>query len=65
MVKLEKDQKFGYANEKGKIVIPFEFDEASGFKDGKASVVVYSKNSEGVVIGSNKFTINKKGKRID
>jgi hypothetical protein len=38
--------KFGYINKKGKLVIPFEFEEAHNFSEGLAKVFIYNKNDK-------------------
>ncbi len=46
--------KFGYADESGKMVIPFRYDTATSFADGRATVAV----------GSTTYDIDKSGKKI-
>ncbi len=36
---MNADQKWGYINDRGEFLFPFQFDEAGPFRDGKASVV--------------------------
>lgn len=64
LVMLKKEHKYGYANQKGKIVIPFEYDEAKRFNEGKASVSVHIKDEDGSITGAEDFQIDTKGKRI-
>ncbi len=64
LVMLRKDHKYGFANEKGKIVIPFNYDKATRFEDGRSSVSIYEKDETGVVTDSDDFQIDTKGRRI-
>lgn len=42
---IQKNEKWGYMNRKGDIIIPFQYDDAEDFKDGKAKA--------GMISGSN------------
>lgn len=55
LLAVKKDDKWGFINRRGKIIIPLTYDKVNVFKDGKAKVV---SNDE-------EMMINTKGKRID
>ena len=68
LFRIIEDNKIGYANEKGRVVIPPMFDMAKPFEDGIASVCMgckYRKSGEYKMIYGGKWGfINKEGKII-
>lgn len=54
LVAVRKDNKWGYINNKGKIIIDLKYDEAYAFRDGHALVV----------LGSKSMIIDKKGSPV-
>lgn len=61
--KLNYDLKYGFINTKGKEVIPFKFDDACHFQDGRAAVLKYQGTYHGVVVNKIGY-INTKGKLV-
>ncbi len=55
LIAVSKDGKAGYVNTKGKVKIPFEYEDAHTFKYGMASVK--QNNSYGLINTKNKFVI--------
>lgn len=66
LIAAQKNRKWGYVNESGKVVIPFKFDSVSSFKevmktyDGKKHL----RNAAYVWIDRDNFYINTSGERI-
>ncbi|GGE02101.1 hypothetical protein GCM10011312_26820 [Planktosalinus lacus] len=58
----KKDNKFGYINENGIVIINFKFDEARGFKNGLAGVKINGK--WGFIDKKGQFVIEPKFDRI-
>ena len=54
LIAVKKDDKYGYINLQGEIIIPLQFDRAWDFSDGKASVE----------LNDSEFKIDKKGNRV-
>ena len=56
LILVSRDNKFGYLNEKGKEVIPCQYDRAGLFKDGRAYVTVAKPTSTTTASPSSKKT---------
>ena len=68
LFRIKIDNKFGYANEQGEIVIPPKYDCAHPFNEGKAKVSMscsFKKEFEHTIVESEEwFYITKEGKKI-
>ena len=52
---VKNNDKYGFVNQKGKLVIPLKYDSASSFDE----------NTTSVRLGDERFEINKQGQRVD
>ena len=59
LAKVSKNDKFGYVNQEGKLIVPLEYDEALAFSEGLAAVKKGNRwgylDSTGKVIAELKF----------
>lgn len=53
-IRVMKDKKFGFYNEKGELLIPFEYEQASDFMDG---IAIVKKNKYGVIDKTGKMLL--------
>lgn len=69
LIRILRNQKMGYANELGQVVIPCKYDFAGLFEDGKARVALeareYMDLDEHLLVESDEwFQIDKKGNKV-